>query len=85
MPAFGSEAAIIFLTDTAIIRTDIFDPTMVPTINRIIATIMGRHTTGITDSELITATTIIITTTIKMCMWISELGRPFPGQVFLSA
>jgi hypothetical protein len=67
MPAFGSEAAITFpITDTAITRTDTIDPTMVPTINRTIATIMGRHTTGITDTEFITATTIIITITIKL-------------------
>ena len=64
-PAFGSEAAITLpITDTAITRTD---PTMVPFINRNIATTMGRHTTGITGIEFITTTTIIIiTTTIKM-------------------
>jgi hypothetical protein len=42
-------------TDIAITRTGTIDPTM--------ATIMGRHTTGITGTEFITATTIIITIT----------------------
>ena len=58
VPAFGSEAAIIF----PIPDTDTIDLTMVLSINRTIATIMGRHITGVTDTELITATTIIIIT-----------------------
>jgi hypothetical protein len=62
MPVFGSEAAIIFL----IPDTDTIDRTMVPSINRTIATIMGRHIIGVTDTEFITATTIIITITIKL-------------------
>jgi hypothetical protein len=58
---------MIPITDTAIIirNTDTIDPTMVPSINRTIAPIMVRHTTGITDTEFITAT-IIITITIKL-------------------
>ena len=39
---------------------------MVLSINRTIATIMGRHTTGVTDTEFITATIITITITIKL-------------------
>jgi hypothetical protein len=62
MPAFGSVAAIIF----PIPDTDTIDRTMVPSINRTIATIMGRHTTGVTDTEFITATIIITTITIKL-------------------
>jgi len=62
MPAFGSEAAITI----PITRTDTIDPTMVPSINRTIATIMGRHTTGITHTEFIIATIIIITITIEL-------------------
>ena len=55
---FGSDSAgimAILITDTAIIIRIGIDPTM--------ATIMGRHTTGITGIEFITAT-IIITTTV---------------------
>jgi hypothetical protein len=48
------------IPDTAIIHTDTTDhiPTM--------ATILGRHTTGITGIATTTATTIIISTTIKL-------------------
>jgi len=62
MRAFGLEAATIF----PIPDTDTIDRTMAPSINRTIATIMGRHTTGVTDTEFITATIITITITIKL-------------------
>ena len=62
LQAFGSEAAITI----PITRTDTIDPTMVPSINRTIATILGRHITGITDTEFTTATIIIVTITIEL-------------------
>jgi hypothetical protein len=85
MPVFGlelgqlglrSEAAIII----PITRTDTIGTTTVPSINRTIAIIMGRHTTGITGIEFITATTIIITITIKLTCAL-RLGDWLGGDV----
>ena len=69
-PAFGSELGQLGSDSAAIMAIPIMDPAIIhmDTTDHIptMATILGRHTTGITGIATTTATTIIINNTIEL-------------------